>query len=178
MSQIVTSMNGDQDLIYPPGTTWLPKEDYQKVLKTMPVVSVDLIINDEEGQVLLGKRRNRPAANTWFVPGGRLFKYETIQNAVKRISRQELGCELEYGKGLGAYHQIYPDNFADDTHGSHYITFAISIASTISSKLELHKDQQHEEFRWWPIYELIESDDVHKVTKNYFVPEPTNRAFL
>ena len=63
-------------------TAWLSKDDYQKMLQAMPVVSVDLIVSDETGRVLLGKRNNRPAAGTWFVPGGRLLKGEDIAHAV------------------------------------------------------------------------------------------------
>ena len=150
----------------PKNNNWLSKKDYQTALRSLPIVSVDLIINNNEGQILLGKRINEPAKNRWFVPGGRLFKYETIPEAVKRISFQELGQQLEYGKGIGIYHQNYPNNFADNSHGSHYITFAISIP--ITTPLIISGDDQHEEFRWWPIYELMSSNQVHEVTKKLF----------
>ena len=156
---------------------WLEKEDYKRMVKAMPIVSVDLIVNDEHGRILLGKRVNRPAANHWFVPGGRLFKRETIAKAVRRISREELGKELAHRRGLGVFHQMYPDNFADDTHDSHYVTFAMSVTSTSSMSL-IQGDDQHNEFRWWELRDLMESDEVHSVTKNYFLPAPENRALL
>ena len=155
--------------------TWLEKEDYQKMLRSMPVVSIDLIINDEDGRILLGKRNNRPAANHWFVPGGRLFKGEDIPAAVRRISSQELGTELVHRRGLGVFHQLYPDNFTDDTHGSHYVTFAMSVASTGSMSLA-QGDDQHNELRWWKLHDLMESEEVHELTKNYFLPQPKNRV--
>ena len=155
---------------------WLEKEDYQKMVRAMPVVSVDLIINNEYGRILLGKRKNRPAANHWFVPGGRLFKGEDIPTAVRRISMQELGTELVCRRGLGVFHQLYPDNFMDDTHGSHYLTFAMSVVSTSSMSLTLGDDQHHE-FRWWELHDLMNSNEVHEITKNYFLPKPENRAF-
>jgi colanic acid biosynthesis protein WcaH len=33
-------------------------------------VSIDLIVRDADGRVLLGLRNNRPARDWWFVPGG------------------------------------------------------------------------------------------------------------
>tara|TARA_Y100000996_G_scaffold281652_1_gene222251 strand:- start:25 stop:513 length:489 start_codon:yes stop_codon:yes gene_type:complete len=157
--------------------TWLDTEDYKKMVKAMPIVSVDLIINDDHGRILLGKRKNRPAANHWFVPGGRLFKGETIPDAVKRISYNELGTELVHRRGLGVFHQMYPDNFSGNTYGSHYITFAMS--ATANNCISLNAgDDQHEELRWWKIRDLMEAEDVHSVTKNYFHPTPKNRAFL
>lgn len=147
--------------------TWLPTEDYRKMLRAMPVVSVDLIINDEAGNILLGKRKNRPAAGSWFVPGGRLLKGEDMVDAVKRISNQELGKELVHERVLGVYHQRYPDNFSDDSFDSHYVTFPVSVVATGS--LTLISDDQHDELRWWKLEDLMQAEDVHKVTKNYFL---------
>lgn len=147
-------------------TTWLSTEDYRKTVQAMPVVSVDLIVSDETERVLLGKRKNRPAAGSWFVPGGRLLKGEDIANAVRRISAQELNEEMRHAEVLGVCHQRYPDNFADDSFDSHYVTFFVSVP--VRSWLCLCPDDQHEEFRWWSVQDLLEAEDVHEVTKNYF----------
>ena len=153
--------------------TWLSSDDYDTMLRAMPIVSVDLIVNNERGRVLLGKRRNRPAAGHWFVPGGRLFKGEDIDAAVRRISRQETGQELAHVRTLGVYHQRYPDNFRDGSYGCHYVTFAVSVVATGSG--EMSGDDQHEEFRWWDVEELMASRDVHEVAKNYFSLSPKDK---
>lgn len=156
--------------------TWLSEEDYRKMLRAMPVVSVDLVVHDEAGCILLGKRNNRPAAGSWFVPGGRLFKGENITSAVKRISTQELGKEMNHELVLGVYHQRYPDNFADDSFNSHYITFPVSIVAPKS--LKLCNDEQHEELRWWSVEDLMKASDVHEVTKNYFLGDSGKERIL
>lgn len=143
------------------------------MLRAMPVVSVDLIVNDEHGQVLLGKRRNRPASGYWFVPGGRLFKREDLDTAVRRISRQELGQELALVRVLGVYHQRYPDNFQDDSYDSHYVTFAVSVVAIEARPMG--GDDQHEEFRWWQVEDLMKSQKVHELTKNYFSLTPEDQ---
>ena len=48
----------------------LSKEDYLRVVRDAPLVSVDLIVRDAQGLVLIGLRQNRPAQGSWFVPGG------------------------------------------------------------------------------------------------------------
>ena len=54
----------------------LPKKQYIEVVKNTPLVSIDLIIEDTEGNILLGYRLNSPAKHTWFVPGGVIRKNE------------------------------------------------------------------------------------------------------
>lgn len=146
------------------------------MLRAMPVVSVDLVVNDEAGRILLGRRKNRPAAGSWFVPGGRLLKGEDIASAVRRISTQELGIEMVHERVLGVYHQRYPDNFADDSFDSHYVTFPVSVVAVGS--VELRNDDQHEELRWWSVDDLMEAADVHEVTKNYFLGDAVKERIL
>ncbi|MDF4907686.1 GDP-mannose mannosyl hydrolase, partial [Vibrio parahaemolyticus] len=48
---------------------FLSKQRFSQVIESTPLVSIDLVIEDESGQVLLGERLNRPAQGFWFVPG-------------------------------------------------------------------------------------------------------------
>ena len=65
-----------------------PKNEYLNVIKHTQLISVDLLIKNNKNKYLLGLRNNRPAKNTWFVPGGRVFKTEKFNEAVKRISKR------------------------------------------------------------------------------------------
>ena len=105
---------------------FIPPEEYVDVIKKTQIISTDFLIFNNEGQVLLGKRNNEPAKDTWFVPGGRVRKHELIGDAVKRITKQELGKTLEKTSDLGVYHHIYPNNFANEDHGTHYVVFAVN----------------------------------------------------
>ena len=69
-------------------------KQFLKIIESTPLVSIDLIIENQRGDILLGKRTNRPAQNYWFVPGGRIRKNETIAEAIARISSTELGIDL------------------------------------------------------------------------------------
>ena len=91
----------------------IDKKHVLEIIEATPLVSIDLVIRNPSNKVLLGKRNNRPAMGYWFVPGGRIFKNETINQALKRISEVELGQDLSTKAPslLGAYDHIYEDNF-------------------------------------------------------------------
>ena len=48
---------------------YLKKEEFLETIKNTPLVAIDLIIENDSGEILLGKRNNNPAKNFWFVPG-------------------------------------------------------------------------------------------------------------
>jgi colanic acid biosynthesis protein WcaH len=156
---------------------FVPKREYLEVIRHTQVVSTDLVIFGSEGKVLLGKRANEPAKNTWFVPGGKVRKNETIPQAVKRISKQEVGYTLTADREIGVFHHIYNNNFDNEDFGTHYVVFAVA-ATLNEGALALNADDQHSELKWWSVEDLMSSPDVHHFTKNYFHPNPWNRAFL
>ena len=72
-------------------TTILSKKRFLKVIKNTPLVSIDLVIKDLENNIWLGKRVNEPAIGKWFVPGGRILKGESLNDAFERITLNEIG---------------------------------------------------------------------------------------
>lgn len=143
------------------------QETFIQVVQAAPLVSIDLIIRNESGQVLLGHRLNRPAQGYWFVPGGRIRKNERIQDALARIAQAELGISPRAGKLLGAFDHLYEDNaFGLAGFGTHYVVLGYEFE--IGSDVSLRKDEQHAGLRWWDTDSLLKSDDVHDNTKLYF----------
>ena len=148
------------------------KTDKKKVLEIIeatPLVSIDLVIRNPSNKVLLGKRNNRPAMGYWFVPGGRIIKNETINQALKRISEVELGQDLSTKAPslLGAYDHIYEDNFLNVKGiNTHYVVLAFVIA--LKKEIEVKADEQHTELKWWEIDKLLQDQTVHQNTKVYF----------
>ncbi|MFT5815062.1 MAG: colanic acid biosynthesis protein WcaH [Psychroserpens sp.] len=51
-------------------------------------MSIDLVVRNPVGNVLLGESMNRPLQNSWFVPGGRILKDETFKTAYKTFKRR------------------------------------------------------------------------------------------
>ena len=167
----------DERAVYAKADTgFIPKEEYVDVIKKTQIISTDLVIFNPDGQVLLGKRNNEPAKNTWFVPGGRVRKFETIDDAVKRITHGELGNQLKKTSDVGVYHHTYSNNFANNDHGTHYIVFAVNILLDDMKNITITPDDQHSELMWWNVEDILKSTDVHIYTKNYFHPAPYNKA--
>src|SRR4026207_2429248 len=102
---------------------WLEPQDFERVVRFTPLVSIDIIVRSKDGRVLLGRRKNEPARNSFFVPGGRITKNETLGAAFKRITAGELGVQMELGQArfIGVYEHIYKENvFGKEGFGTHY----------------------------------------------------------
>ena len=152
------------------GATMLSKDDFLTVVRLTPLVAIDLIVSDDAHRILVGHRRNRPAQGTWFVPGGRIAKDESLDAAFARIVRDELGVAGAVRSAsplLGVYEHHYDDNFAGvEGFGTHYIVLAY--AMTLSEAAPIGRFDQHSEYRWLSPDELLARDDVHENTKAYF----------
>ena len=100
----------------------LSRTDFKIVVQLAPLVSIDLIIRDPEGKVLLGRRNNEPAKGHYFVPGGRILKDERIRDAFARILKTEVDVEASFAnaKFLGAYEHFYETNFVNEPGYSLY----------------------------------------------------------
>lgn len=147
------------------------EEDFGRIVATTPLVSIDLILRNPHGQVLLGFRQNRPAQNTWFVPGGRIRKNERLADAWHRLAEVELGTTLEAPRLLGVYEHFYEDNALDmPSVGTHYVVVACEAGLPAGAVLK--PDQQHAKLEWWDVDKLLASPDVHANTKAYFQGPP------
>lgn len=144
-------------------------EKFLEVIDSTPLVSMDLLIEDKQGRVLLGKRLNKPAQGFWFVPGGRIRKNETLSDAIVRISKAELGVEITLSKALliGVFDHIYDDNFAGaEGINTHYVAMGYQVK--LSDDFQVKTDEQHSEIHWWSKDDLLQDESVHKNTKLYF----------
>ena len=151
----------------------LAEIDFLDVLRLTPLVAIDLIVKNSSGCVLLGRRRNRPARGTWFVPGGRILKDETLDAAFTRIVDAELGVatlQRSVASFEGVFEHHYNDNFAAEPDiSTHYVVLAYSLPlGSLCSSAPVGRFDQHSEYRWLTPAELLACDDVHENTKAYF----------
>ncbi|MDT7551467.1 MAG: 8-oxo-dGTP diphosphatase [Pseudonocardiales bacterium] len=65
------------------------------------VACVGGLLYDEEGRILLVRRRNDPGSGLWSVPGGRVEPGETDTQAVIREMAEETGLAVEPGALVG-----------------------------------------------------------------------------
>lgn len=150
---------------------FLDKEIFRTVVRSAPLVSIDLVVINSQGQVLLGQRTNRPAQGFWFVPGGRILKNEAMAAAFLRLSKAELGFASELGDAefLGVYEHFYTDNFSGTDFSTHYVVLGYRLVHDLD--LNSLPDAQHHSYRWFDIAELLASVQVHDNTKAYFLSD-------
>lgn len=149
---------------------FLDDATFTRVLASTPLVSVDLIVQNQHGQFLVGKRTNKPAQGYWFVPGGRIQKNESIASAFQRLTLAELGevYPLSCTTPLGTYEHFYDDSVFGDSISTHYIVIAYSIQV---ERLNHLPTEQHSLYRWMSIEELRADCGVHQHTKAYFLKD-------
>jgi len=150
----------------------LPIEDFKIVVKNTPLISIDFIVRNEDTEgILLGKRVNKPAFGYYFTLGGRVLKDESIEKAQKRIFKNELGFDLnQIPKFLGIFEHFYNDSFVDDNISTHYVNmgYEINISQSLINQFENLPKEQHSYYKWFSLKELLNSNEVHKYTKDYF----------
>jgi colanic acid biosynthesis protein WcaH len=148
----------------------LSTQEFIQVVKFAPLIAIDFLLENKNGDFLLGWRTNRPAQNHWFVPGGRIRKGEPFIEAYQRILKSETGLNIPFDKAVfsGLYEHIYPDDnyFGDTSFGTHYIVVAYKIK--IDSEYLNLPNEQHTKYRWAGIDEIEHDDEIHQNTKNYF----------
>jgi colanic acid biosynthesis protein WcaH len=148
----------------------LPYDAFSQVVRNTPLVAIDLIVYNPQHDVLVGMRANKPAQNYWFVPGGRIYKNETVEAAFARITQTELAIVFDYSAARfkGVYQHIYADNFSGaDDFGTHYIVLAHEIITSAPIQL-VPGDPQHTHYHWMSVAGLLDAADVDPFTKNYF----------
>lgn len=153
---------------------WLPDKIFKSVIQHTPLISIDLIVRNEQGEVLLGKRVNAPAKGYWFVPGGRVRKNETLDDAFVRLVREELGIESGVtradAKFLGVFEHFYDDCVYGNEVTTHYIVLAYNIYTNSEiSKLKINK--QHKDILFKDVQLLSEVNGTHKYVSLYFKEE-------
>jgi len=146
----------------------LSKTDFTQIIKNTPLISIDLIIENSKGEILLGKRINKPAQNDWFVPGGRIFKDEKLDEAFSRTTTSEIGIALKRNdvEFFGLHEHFYEDNAFNNEFSTHYIVLAHKFQV---NEAEIKLNNQHEAYQWFDVEELLSRDDVNQYNKNYFL---------
>lgn len=145
-------------------SNFLSKQQFKVVVDNTPLVSIDIIARSDN-KVLLGKRVNKPALGYYFTTGGRIKKNEKLKDAMKRIAKDELGVEIDTEpKFIGVFEHFYGDSIFEDI-STHYVNLGYEIEIGETSNLP---KEQHSDYKWFNIEELLESDDVHNYVKDYF----------
>jgi colanic acid biosynthesis protein WcaH len=115
---------------------WIDEPFYSKIKKMMPLPCVDLLVL-HEGCLLLMKRNYPPEKGRWFTPGGRIYKGESIENAVRRVLEEETGLEPLSIKKVGVMSHVWPEVHSITVFHTVYVS---------SNKPRLN--DEHDDYKW------------------------------
>ncbi|CAB3753887.1 GDP-mannose mannosyl hydrolase [Paraburkholderia solisilvae] len=149
----------------------LGNTEFLSVVSNTPLIALDLILPDEQGRYLLGRRVNRPAQGAWFVPGGRVRKDERLDDAFARLAREELGLHGVDRSGaelIGVYEHFYDDNFSGkDGISTHYVVLGYRFR--LPQRPPHLPLDQHSDYRWASAEDIARDEAVHENSRAYFV---------
>jgi len=147
---------------------FLSQEDFATVVRSTPLISIDLIVENARGEFLLGERTNRPAQGYWFVPGGRVQKDEPLASAFERLTLAELGTCLPMSAGefYGVWQHFYDDNFSGRDFSTHYIVLGFRVR--VDENTLTLPPEQHGAWRWMKPDAIVNSENVHDNSRAYF----------
>jgi len=133
---------------------FIEKELYKSILGCMPIPTVDIIFLNAQNQFLLGKRNNEPLLGVYYIPGGRINKWETTLIAAKRKAKEELGIDIDTTRlrFIGAtYDDIFP-NSAFEGISTHCVptTYVYRLDAREESSISLG-DNQHSDLMFFSI---------------------------
>jgi colanic acid biosynthesis protein WcaH len=148
---------------------FLSHAELDTIIRLAPLIAIDLIIRNARGDVLLGLRKNEPAKDCYFVPGGMILKNERLAEAFTRLTKNETGRPASFDEArlIGVFEHFYDNNRSNKAgYGTHYVVLGYEFEWTGAAAPK--PDDQHSELRWWPVAELLSCDRVHDNVKAYF----------
>lgn len=149
---------------------FLLSADFERAVDALPLVSVDWVLLNPAGQILLGQRRNAPARHWWFTPGGRVRKNEPLSRCLQRVAWAELGLQandVHGAKLMGAWDHFYQDSAFSTEVSTHYVNLPHVLRLPYSLDLNPLPPDQHSAWRWQDVQTAAVAHDVHPYVRIY-----------
>lgn len=103
------------------------EKEFRYIFSKTPRITVEVIVVTENG-VVLTLRDLKSWKGQWHIPGGTVFYKETLEEAVDRVARDEIGIKVKINKLVGYIY--YPSEEKERGYGW---TIGIAFLCTISS---------------------------------------------
>ena len=123
---------------------------YKSILKSIPIVCIDCVVqNFWNNGILLIKRNDKPAKDQWWIPGGRLYKGESLKDCAIRKCIEEVGLNCNIIRQLHTAETIFDDGPNNIPVHSVNTIFLMSINNSDSFCIPT-LDEHSKEFIWIP----------------------------
>lgn len=123
----------------------IPLNLYKKILTSVPIICVDVIISNKNN-FLMVFRNTEPAKNQWWLPGGRVFKFETLEQAALRKAREETGLECRINN------QVLTDNTIFSTGPNNIPVHSVNVCYSLyplSKQPKVALDSYSDNYKWF-----------------------------
>jgi 8-oxo-dGTP diphosphatase len=111
-------------------------------LKHYPRIGLGVIIKNEKGQILVGKRKGSHAAK-YSIPGGKLDLGETFEQAAIREIKEETNLTIRNPRVIAVTNNL--ETFRED--GVHFISI-ILFADSFTGELTIMEPNKCEAWLW------------------------------
>ncbi len=118
-----------------------------------PLVGVGAVVI-RDGKILLVKRANEPNRGKWSVPGGLVRTGETLEDALKREIREELGVDVQV-KDIAC---VTDEIFYDESRKVEYHYIVIDFYADITGEPRPMSDAA--DVAWFDLNSIKEIDAV------------------
>lgn len=125
------------------------------------------IIEGENKQILLVQRKKDPGKNQWDLPGGFVEINETLEQAIERELKEEIGAQIKSVRYFGSAFSTY--HYGGITYPIIDTCFTVKLNNDLS-KFDIDDDVAD----WkWVSYHSVDFDEIHgdsikKFIKIYF----------
>jgi len=113
-----------------------PRQTFEQILEWTVIPTFDLIIEQAPGKVIIVRRKIAPYADTWALPGLRMFKPEGIADTIERVAKQEVGqkINIESKQLLGQYVGRFQTEHQRQDLSTAYIVRAETVAINLNKE--------------------------------------------
>ena len=131
----------------------------QREYPDRPLVGVGAVIHSE-GKILLVKRAKEPNRGVWVIPGGLVELGESLENAVAREMKEELGIDVRVESLLGVATEMFVDEQKRTKY--HYVLIDFVVAPLQN---EIVLNDESEDCGWFSP-EIVMSIKTTENTRN------------
>jgi len=123
--------------------SYLPEQEYLNIIDHIPLCCVDVIVVHNK-KVLLIKRGQSEPKSVWWLPGGRIYKNETWEAAVKRKVKAETGFDVRIVSQSKSYEDFVKEKVPS---GIHCIT-TVFVTVPIDTSIVVSLDETIDDYKW------------------------------
>lgn len=113
-------------------------------------VGCGAFIVNSHNELLLQQRNKEPEKGYWSIPGGKVEMFETLEEAIKRETKEETGVDIEVIVELGICNHIIRNE------NSHWVSPSY-LCKIIKGEPKIMEPIKHTDMKWFPIDNMPEN---------------------